>query len=199
MAAGPNDLVTLDQAYAWLGITPGSDDVNLQLAISAYSQLISTWCSRAFVVSSFSEVYDGRDNARLMVKNYPISAVASLAINGIPVLQATSTFGPGFLFNKRSVDLMGGAIFYRGLENIAITYTAGYDPIPYDLQMACLDWMKASYLSADRDPSLSSRRAGDTEEKYSAGGAVTVLNGESAPMPATVYAVLSQYRNNLPV
>ncbi|OCJ12475.1 hypothetical protein A6U86_05485 [Rhizobium sp. AC27/96] len=200
MAVGPNDLVTLAQAYAWLQVLPGSDDTNLQFAISAYSQLIADWCSRTFVVSTFSEVYDGHDNARMMIRNYPIISVASLAINDLAVNPATSTFGPGYTFKNRSVDLMGGAIFYRGLSNVAITYTAGLNPIPIDLQMACLEWMKVAYNeNRDRDPNVVSQRAGDTEQKYQAGGSVTILPGEAAAMPASVYAVLSQYRNTLPV
>lgn len=200
MPVGPNDLVTLAQAYSWLGITSGSDDANLQFVISAYSQLIADWCSRTFVVSTFSEVYDGHDNSRLMVRNYPIISISSLAINDLPVSLATSTSGPGFAFNNRSVDLRGGAIFYRGISNVAITYTAGLNPIPMDLQMACLEWLKVAYNdNRDRDPSVVSQRAGDTEQKFQAGGVVTVLPGETAPMPASVFAVLSQYRNTLPV
>ncbi|WP_296441316.1 hypothetical protein [Rhizobium sp. 60-20] len=152
------------------------------------------------MVSTFSETYDGHDNARLMLKNYPILSIAMLAINDLPVNQATSTFGPGYTFRNRAVDLMGGAIFYRGLSNIAITYTAGLDPIPMDLQMACLEWLKVAYNdNRDRDPSVVSQRAGDTEQKFQAGGVVTILPGETAPMPASVFAVLSQYRNTLPV
>jgi len=79
-------------------------------------------------------------------------------------------------------------------------YTAGLDPIPMDLQMACLEWLKVAYNdNRDRDPSVVSQRAGDTEQKFQAGGVVTILPGETAPMPASVFAVLSQYRNTLPV
>ena len=196
--AGQNDLVTLAQAYAWLGITPGSDDANLQLAISAYSQLIADFCSRTLVSASFSEVYDGRDKPRLVLRNYPIISVSSLSIYGIPQSLATSPYGPGYTYSGRCVDLQGGDVFTRGLGNIAITYQAGFTTIPADIQMACLDWMKASYLSRTNNPALASHRAGDTEEKFEPGGAVTKLASSVVPMPPTVFATLSQYQNVVP-
>lgn len=199
MTAAPYDLVTLATAKAWLGITSITDDANIQFAISAYSQLIASWCSRNFVSASYSDVYDGHGGARLMTKNWPITAVSSLSVDGRAITAATSVLGAGYQFNDRSVILNGCDQFCRGLQNIQISYTAGFVTIPMDLQMACLEWMKSAYLSRMRDDGIISRRAGDTEEKYSAGGAITILNGEAAPMPASVYAVLSQYRNNLPV
>jgi len=195
MAAG--DLVTLTQAYAWLGITAGSDDTNLQFAISAYSQLISTWCSRNFAQASYSEVYDGHGGSRLMVRNWPITAVSALSINGQSVSLANGPLGSGYLFNDRSVVMNDCNQFWRGFQNIAISYTAGFNPIPMDLQLACLEWMKATYLLRSEPLTVTSRRAGDTEEKYAI--PVTMLLGESAPMPPTVFAVLSQYRDTLPV
>lgn len=195
----PNDLVTLAQAYGWLGIAQGTDDTNLQLAISAYSQLIADFCSRSIVLATFSEIYDGRDMPRLMLRNYPIVAVTSLSIYGVAQSLATSPYGPGYTFANRSVDLQGGAVFTRGLGNIAISYQAGFATIPADIQMACLDWLKASYLTRTQQTGLVSHRAGDTEEKFAPGGAVTTLKDSVVPMPATVFATLSQYQNNVPV
>jgi hypothetical protein len=198
MAAGPNDLVTLAQAYAWLGIPPDTDDINLQFAISAYSQLIANWCSRNFVSASYSEVYDGHGGRRLMTKNWPITAVASLSVNGQAIAVATGVPGAGYSFNDRSVFLGSCDQYWRGLGNISISYTAGYSPVPLDLQMACLEWMKATYLNRQDAQEVASRRAGDTEEKYLS--PITALaSGQAAPMPPAVFAVLSQYRNVLPV
>lgn len=198
MAAGPNDLVTLAQAYAWLSITPGTDDTNLQLAISAYSQLITDFCSRPFVLTTFNEVYDGRDMPRLILRNYPVTQVTSLTIFGTPQVAATSAYGPGYVFNGRILDLLGGDVFTRGQQNVAITYQAGFASIPYNVQMACLDWLKASYLTRSRETGLVSQRAGDTEEKFEPGGAVTKLANSTVPMPATVFATLSQLLDVVP-
>jgi len=198
MPLGPNDLVTIAQAYAWLGIPSGTDDVNLQLAVSAYSQLITDFCSRPFVLTTFNEVYDGRDMPRLILRNYPVTQVTSLTIFGIPQLAATSAYGPGYVFNGRIVDLLGGDVFTRGQQNVAITYQAGFASIPFDVQMACLDWLKSSYMARTRDLTLISQRAGDTEEKFEPGGAITKLGSSVVPMPATVYATLSQYLDFVP-
>lgn len=200
MAAGPNDLVTLGTAYGWLGLTSGSDDTNLQLAITAYSKLIATWCSRNFVSASYSEVYDGKNNARLTLRNYPVTAVASLTVNDQPKTLATNYYGPGYKFEDRFIDLLGGDRFWSGLENVAVTYTAGYasNEIPSDLQMACLEWLKTGYLSRQREPGLVSEQAGDHKQQFMPGGAVTDLGSMVAPMPPSVFAILSQYKNVVP-
>ncbi|WP_271024974.1 hypothetical protein [Rhizobium sp. RCAM05973] len=197
MTVGANDLVTIAQAYAWLGVPSGTDDTNMQFAVTAFSTLIATWCSRNFVQASYSEVYDGHGGPRLMVRNWPITAVSSLAINGQAVSLANGPLGSGYLFSDRSVVMNDCNQFWRGFQNIAISYTAGFNPIPMDLQLACLEWMKATYLFRTEALPVTSRRAGDTEEKYAS--PVTMLLGEAAPMPPTVYAVLSQYRDTLPV
>lgn len=200
MAAGANDLVTLAQAQSWLGIAAGADDVNLQLAVSAYSQAIADWCSRQFVAANFTEFYDGQNTTRILLRQYPIISVSSLVVNGVAKTQAATWAGPGYLFSGRNLDLIGDG-FWRGSQNVVVTYRAGYEAgmIPADLQMACLEWLKVSYLARQRDPNLISQRAGDHEKKYEPGGAATLLNQASAPMPANVFAVLSQYRNNIPV
>jgi hypothetical protein len=196
--AGPNDLVTLAQAYAWLSVASGTDDANMQLAVSAYSQLITDFCSRPFVLTTFNEVYDGRDMPRLVLRNYPVTTISSLSIFGIPQVAATSVYGPGYIFNNRTLDLLGGDVFTRGMENVAITYQAGFATIPFNIQMACLDWLKSSYMARTRDLALASHRAGDTEEKFEPGGAVTKLGSSTVPMPATVFATLSQYLDFVP-
>jgi hypothetical protein len=201
MTANPIDLVTIAQAYAWLGITPFSDDINMQFAVSAYSQLIASWCSRNFVSASYTEVYDGHNSPTLLLRNYPVTAVSSLSIDGVAITPAgAAPFGDGYTFdNVRTVAMQGCSQFNRGLQNISISYTAGYVTIPFDLQMACLNWLKSAYLARTRDGNVTSQRAGDTEQKYQAGGAVMALAGTIVPMPPDVYAVLSQYRDNLPV
>jgi hypothetical protein len=38
-----------------------------------------------------------------------------------------------------SVMVTGWFRFNRGYNNIAVNYTAGYSPIPFDLEQACID------------------------------------------------------------
>jgi len=198
MPAGPNDLVTLAQAYAWLNITPGTDDADLQAAITEVSQLIATWCSRNFVQASYSETYSGRGSQILTLRNWPVTAVASLSIDGTTISARSGPLGNGYASDGERQIGLNGYCFTRGFQNISIAYTAGYATIPADLQMACLEWLKEVYLSSDRPSDVQMERAGDHEVRYLAGGAVFTTKSEVAPMPATVFAVLSQYRDVVP-
>ena len=195
MSASPIDLVTLADAYAWLKLTSGSDDVNLQLAITGVSRAIATWCSRNFVVASYAEVYDGVGSDRLVLRNFPVISVASLSIDDCVVVPQTSALAQGYKFSGRVVALSGYR-FSRGFQNIAISYQAGLSPIPEDLKLACLNWLRGWYLARDRDADLLSQRAGDTEQRF--GRIKADAAGTIVAMPTETYAVLSQYRDVVP-
>ncbi|GEP00652.1 hypothetical protein [Methylobacterium haplocladii] len=195
---GPADLTTLAVAYGYLGIPAGTDDVGLQLAISAVSERIATWCSRSFVLTEHTETYDGSGNPRLLMRNFPITAIASLEIEGRPVSARSNPHGPGYVHDGRRTLDVYGYTFPRGRQNVSVTYTAGYARIPADLVMACLDWLKTGYLAQDRPADLVARKAGDHEERFAALGGVVRMGGKSIPMPPSVYAVLSQYQDTLP-
>ncbi|MGU3387270.1 hypothetical protein ACLBYG_22360 [Methylobacterium sp. D53M] len=196
---GANDLTTLAAAYGYLGIAPGSDDTGLQRAITAVSQRIATWCSRTFQATDFVERYNGMGTPDIVLRNYPVIAISALAVFGSQIHESVNALGAGYVHDgRRTVSLVGDR-FPRAAQAVTISYRAGYETPPADLELACLEWMKAGYLSQSRPSDLVSQRAGDHEERYSSAGAVTQLGTHTVPMPASVYAVLSQYKNVVPV
>jgi len=59
----------------------------------------------------------------------------------------------GFLFDTRRV-LLRGFRFCRGVQNVAISYTAGYASVPLDLKQAGLEillWLTASARTSVRN------------------------------------------------
>ncbi|MDD5366925.1 MAG: phage head-tail connector protein [Gallionellaceae bacterium] len=61
--------------------------------------------------------------------------------------------------------------------------------LPRDLERACVETVKAWYLGAQHDPTVSSKRVGDLELSYS----VTALGRD---LPANVMKLLSAYRRH---
>lgn len=201
--AGSGDLTDVATARAWLQLpklAAGASDPVLQLAITAVSQRIASWCSRTFVPAAASEIYDGVGSGLLCLRRFPIVSLDGVTLDGraLPLSQA-GTLAYGVTHDgRRTLSFQGGA-FARGRQNIVVSYTAGLDPLPADLTMACLDWVAAGYLARGRSPDVIERKDGDSSEKYAAAGATVTIAGRTVPMPASVYATLSQYQDTLPV
>ncbi len=153
MAVG--DLTTLANVKAFLGVTATTSDAFLQSRIAAVSGQIRGWLSRSSLLSqSYTDTYDGTGGRKLMLRNWPVTAISALTINGTSIaagsypagssggvvsfdgdfLDAWDGLPPGYYFSTwdgyapgRRIPLeLNGFRFYRGSQNIQVTYTAGY-------------------------------------------------------------------------
>lgn len=156
------DLTTVAQVKAWRssdGAVPAAnaDDANVQLIITAISQEWLRLTSRGSKnwsaaqsspfnqAVSYSETYDGNGSQRLHLRNTPITAVASLVINGAAISASAGYGSAGYAISDdgKSIILRGGGgtsfqslqsfypsgtgqYFAKGLQNISITYSAGF-------------------------------------------------------------------------
>src|SRR5215831_9193134 len=133
------DLITLAQLKEYMGITDTNSDAVLQDMITAASTFAETYCSRTFHETSYTnEIYDGPGGRTLMLRNYPASSVDSVVIDDDSVPLASQVNGAGYTFDSQRVILRGCYCFRMDYQNVAITYTAGFTTIPYDLQEAIM-------------------------------------------------------------
>src|SRR5258706_7085113 len=125
--------------------------------ITAASELIRTLTSRNLYQRTYtSEFYDGEEatklGTKLYLREYPLISLTSVKENGNAL-----SFGEGYqasadvVFIKRSATLVrnaySGGIYppggcnawARGVQNIEVTYSAGYAVIPFDLEQACIE------------------------------------------------------------
>lgn len=144
-----SDLTTLGKVKAWMGISNTADDVQLERLITAVSEYIQTWLNRTIASKSYVDVVDGHGGSAIMLSNYPVTAVASVVVDGQPVPVATSSTGPGYRFNSTMIVLNGYA-FTRGFQNVTISYTAGYAATPPEIEQACIELVALRYKERDR-------------------------------------------------
>jgi hypothetical protein len=173
--ASSYDLVDLDTVKDELGIPPSdiSMDAKLQRWISSTSQRLSNICGVVFPEENVSEVF------RLLgsgygYSNYPYHGYSygfSGQPYGLPIrlrrrpvtLVATVTENTTALLpDAYETDLPGGLI-YRLTSNcrgnwcgssVNVEYSAGYYPIPADVQDAALAIIRHKYAASGRDPLL---------------------------------------------
>lgn len=190
-----SDLTTLANAQAWVGDSTSASDPVIVRLITAVSTQIQAWLGYQVASQSYTRTFDGRGGHTQMLPDRPVSAVASVTVDNIAIQAAPDAVSFGFVFDGSSVSLRGYH-FHRGVQNVAIAYTAGYATVPFDIEQACLDWLNMAFAGRDRDPSISSRKAGDTAEVY--GGGIVRLGHAVVPMPASVFAALQPYRRVTP-
>jgi hypothetical protein len=117
---------------------------------------------------NYQEAYDGNGSMKLYLRNYPIQAVNVLQVGNtiIPVSPKFGVSGYNVSVSKRYLFIRGaggtsmsGTVFgtwfvngfTKGIQNILVDYIAGYDPVPYDILVACikssaLEYKKRSYI-----------------------------------------------------
>jgi hypothetical protein len=182
-----SDLTTLANLEAWRGLASGNqDEALLSRLITAASSYIETWCDRQFASQSYTETRDGTGAPRMAFAQTPVSAVASVTIDGqnIPPGDAVST--PGFYFTPTMLYLNGYA-FHRGLGNVALVYTAGLAATPPEIEQACIELAAFRYREMERTGVASKALAGETTS--------FVIRD----MPPAVATILAAWRRVVPL
>lgn len=176
-------LTTLANAKSWIGIPSGStgDDALLTRLIDAVSALFGQITSREFLTGTYTEQSNGTGRNFTLTKNYPVRSVSSVTINGSVIPQSTNYSMAGWYLDGDVIRTRGYS-FQLGDGNVEISYTAGYDVIPSDLEQACVEAVGMRYRERTR-AGQSSQSTGGENASY-----------ESRELPAFVQKVLDQYK-----
>lgn len=145
------DLTTVAQVQNWAG---GSFDntadgttlipqlITMMSVFVAYTVLRRRFQSLNGQGSQqFTDTVDGTGGDRIVMKDWPITAVASVLVNGLAVPASPDGVSAGYIFSERSIILLPNTVigtplasssyialskFPRIAQNVVITYTAGY-------------------------------------------------------------------------
>ena len=171
----------LDDLKAWLNISGNGDDDLLSKLIVAASAFIETWISRTIAQTTYTaETYDGPGGVRLGLRNFPVTAVASLAIDGVTIPAASGPTANGYILSASRTGLvLRGYRFTEGVENVVVTYTAGYASTPADVDQACKELIALRYKERDRIGYVSKSVGGEVvafSQKDMSEGVKTLLN-----------------------
>jgi hypothetical protein len=115
--------------------------------INRITQFFHGYCGTPqFKSKVYTEYYDGDGYTSLFIHNYPIISITSMNDDsdwgfGNDTLISSSTY--------RIVDEMYIVLkdysFTKGTQNIKVVYTAGYETIPRDLNLACIKEVVRAY------------------------------------------------------
>jgi len=125
----PGDLTTLAAVKGWRSppITTTADDAQIARVITAASAFIRRHLQRNLASQSYSEIRNGSGGRSLMLRQAPVTALASLAVDGVAIPAAPDPVSAGYVLNAEAgVIYLRDYVFWRGVQNVAIAYTAGF-------------------------------------------------------------------------
>lgn len=154
-------LTSLANLKAYLGITVTTDDTLLTALITRESARIEAWLSRTLASTSYSRVFNGNGGRLLLLPDYPVTAVSSLTIDGVTVPASSGVDVAGYVFNNDAIFLRDYR-FMKGVQNVAVSYTAGYETTPLDVEQSCIELAALSYKNRERLGLSSKGLAGET-------------------------------------
>lgn len=160
MVLSANALTTLDAVKSYLKIPLDQtvDDTRIEWLINACSSAIENFCRRSFGLQTYTnEEYDGNNTRYINLLNYPVSSISQVTVNGNIITSdqykvksktgVLARIGPyPNTFTGLSMSRFQ-TVWNRGDANILVTYIAGYDVIPADLEQACILYVMAFFKS----------------------------------------------------
>ncbi len=176
------DLCTIGDVKRYAGITTDEENVLLGMLITAASGWAENYCNRAFLSGSYVEERIGRGQTSYIFNQYPVTAITSLSVDGVPIPQSTTPTALGWrLVNSYMARLIGfqltdGAVVQCG-------YTAGYSSanLPAEITQAVIEIVALRFKERNWIGHKSKTLHGD------------VIGYTNADVPADVKKTLLQY------
>ena len=125
----PGDLTTLAAVKGWRSppLTTTADDAQIARVIAAASAFILRYLQRNLASQSYSETRNGSGGRSLMLRQAPVTVLASLAVDGVAIPAAPDAVSAGYaLDGDRGVIHLRDYVFWRGVQNVVVAYTAGF-------------------------------------------------------------------------
>jgi hypothetical protein len=70
-------------------------------------------------------------------------------VDGVAVPLSSDGIQAGYMFSETMLYLIGYT-FTKGFQNVSISYTAGYENVPGDIEQACIDLVSLKYKERER-------------------------------------------------
>ncbi len=136
----PYDLTDIADLKAWLDVQSNDDDALLASLITQLSRTILSHCDRASILPTLhDETRDGGDEEAIVLRQWPVTAIQSLTINGSVIAPASALVSggartPGYVLEapgrappgRMQKLALRGLRFLPGVQNVSVTYQVGY-------------------------------------------------------------------------
>lgn len=139
-------LVTLTEVRGYLSLSAGVADTTLQTLITNYCGVVNNFCGRDFEEKSYYEEVDieGATEQSIKLSNVPIASVVALTDNGSLV-----DSDDYHVYRQGRISLESD-YFTEGFKKVAVSYVAGFTPVPADIKLAVNKLISIDYKTGKR-------------------------------------------------
>lgn len=178
-------LISIETLKTYLSITDNTQDKILSIFANWASDLIETMCWKKFSLDEYTELVDWAWQMDIVLKNNPVTEVESVSYNSWTYENPIWTPIDKTAYNTdlKAWIIMLVGVLPRWFQNIQVIYTAWYENIPFDLQLATLKLASMSYNKRGADWVTSESVWGDSIAYW-----LTAI-------PDDVLSILSKYQN----
>lgn len=159
MTAG--DLTTLENVKGWLDLSGNEHDDLLNRLVTACSAFVVSWLSIGILHTTYTDKRTGHGGKAMTMANFPLLAVTSLTVDGVVIPAAPNSQCPGYTFDDNTIYLNGYS-FSRNKNNVLVTYEAGFDMVPFDIEQAVVETVGLRFKEKKRIGKTSEGLSGQT-------------------------------------
>jgi hypothetical protein len=199
-------ITTLQAIKEFAGIANNNQDSIITALMPQCLMAIGNYCNREFASASETEYRDGNGASRMLMVNYPLTAVSSVTVDGVAISPSVNgTMGYFYVPKSRNLILVGYK-FTQGLRNVRVALTAGYGdasgpsgsdicPWPADLVLAYTSYLVTRLRERTRLGIGSQSLAG---ESVTYTDSPSGTSSGSMGIPAASRVILDNYANMVP-
>ena len=128
-----------------------TDDVLLGRLINQTSQYIKGKLNREINLNTYSEYYSTAGNQnKICLNEYPVINIYSVLIDGVVIPQSNKLSDRGWTLQTPNILVFRNMSIAGGDNNIYVSYSAGFQNIPVDLEQACIELSAWRFRERDR-------------------------------------------------
>jgi len=174
-------LADLQSLKDFLNISGTEADAFLTKCLQYASGAIKSYLRREIEAADYDEYYDGTGTSDLFVREWPVVSVSLLEVGGVEVPD------DGYVVYAESgrIHLTNGH-FPSGHRNVHIQYRAGYESIPEEIELACIELAGLIW----RDSTQGKGHLGQSDISVREGGTIRLVRR----LPPYLQEALKSYR-----
>ena len=163
-------LTTTSAVKAYKALTSTDLDALIASLVLRASAAIETHLSRKIESGAVIEYRDGNNGVTLPLREFPVSAVSAVYIDG-QLIPSGGFTQAGWRLSGRML-VLNGFRFTVGSGNVQVNYTAGYAVVPPDIEQAAIETV---LLMIERRSHI------DVSSKSLAGETISFITAEITP------------------
>lgn len=170
------DVVQLVSTAGAAAQVPTDDYPLIASMIARSGRAAITIIGRAcLTTATITETQNGNGRSCIQLSEGPVQSITSVSVNGLTCTPRVSVPGPGYVNDDRFLYLFGGGTgpsavgfqypfgpgFAAGVQNVVVTYVAGYKISPMDVNDVIVEVVAAKYKNRGNLGQTSKDLAGE--------------------------------------